>query len=447
MPDDTIPDGTPEAGDDVTVPEPAVTAAIPTAGPSDDDATGVMAPTTTDGESADDATGVMAPVDAGAAEPAEPDKTGPRQAKRPLSRPWVTAIVAAVVVLAGAGVALAVTSGGKKKPNAPKHPRSSAAPVVTVPSGPVCPLTGQSAPGGQVPQRPALAIKVDNYPAARPQSGLNDADIVFEEPVEGGITRFVAVFQCQPASLVGPIRSARAVDAPILDQLSKPLFVHAGGIDPVIALVNEANLINDDVFTHASIVQHPSGRVAPYDTYTSTSAAWGLDPGDTTPPTPLFTYSAATPAGTPAAAVKIDFSGTNDNSWNWSAFDNAWLLSIGGVPANVASGARIGVANVVVQSVHVTYGPWLENSEGGLEVQSQLTGSGPLEVFRNGEEISGTWQRASVSDPTQLVAANGTTIALAPGRTWVELVPSTIPIVTSAPAPTPTTVPRAGGTS
>ncbi|HTT86353.1 MAG TPA: DUF3048 domain-containing protein, partial [Acidimicrobiales bacterium] len=211
MPDDTIPDGTPEAGDDVTVPEPAVTAAIPTAGPSDDDATGVMAPTTTDGESADDATGVMAPVDAGAAEPAEPDKTGPRQAKRPLSRPWVTAIVAAVVVLAGAGVALAVTSGGKKKPNAPKHPRSSAAPVVTVPSGPVCPLTGQSAPGGQVPQRPALAIKVDNYPAARPQSGLNDADIVFEEPVEGGITRFVAVFQCQPASLVGPIRSARAV--------------------------------------------------------------------------------------------------------------------------------------------------------------------------------------------------------------------------------------------
>ena len=80
-----------------------------------------------------------------------------------------------------------------------------------------------------MPQRPALAVKVDNYPTARPQSGLDQADIVFEEPVEGRITRFVAVFQCQSPSLVGPIRSARAVDAPILDQLSKPIFVHVGG--------------------------------------------------------------------------------------------------------------------------------------------------------------------------------------------------------------------------
>src|SRR5580698_834968 len=99
-----------------------------------------------------------------------------------------------------------------------------------------CPLTGAPAPPGGVPQRPALAVKVDNYPDARPQSGLDQADIVFDEPVEGGITRFAAVFQCQSPTLVGPIRSARAVDLQIMDQLSKPILVHVGGINPVLAM-------------------------------------------------------------------------------------------------------------------------------------------------------------------------------------------------------------------
>jgi hypothetical protein len=339
-----------------------------------------------------------------------------------------------VVVLAGAGIALGVTSGKKAKTAAPpRHPPPTAATMIPAPSGPPCPLTGQPAPGGQVPQRPALAIKVDNYTAARPQSGLNDADIVFEEVVEGGITRFVAVFQCQEAPMVGPIRSARAVDVPILDQLSRPVFVHAGGINPVIALVEDGNLINDDVFTHASIIQHPAGRNAPYDTYASTASAWALNPGDTTPPAPLYTYSSTVPTGTAVGSISIPFSSGNSNNWTWSPINGAWLLSISGKPANVADGTRIGVANVVVQTVHVTLGPWLENSEGGLEVQSQLVGSGPLAVFRNGVEITGTWQRAGLSDTTSLLAADGAPIALDPGKTWVELVPTYIPVTTSAP--------------
>ena len=75
-----------------------------------------------------------------------------------------------------------------------------------------CPLSGVPAPTGGVPNRPAMAVKVDNYPTARPQSGLDKADIVFEQPVEGGITRYVAVFQCNDAFLIGPVRSARSID-------------------------------------------------------------------------------------------------------------------------------------------------------------------------------------------------------------------------------------------
>jgi hypothetical protein len=429
-PDATPPAGTPSVapGDEVTSVQAATTAADP-------DATSVLGATaagTTAALAADAGDGDDTAAGAGAESPTE---GGPRHAKvGALSRAWVIAIVAVVVVLAGAGIALGVTSGKKAKAAAHHdRPPTTAATMIPAPSGPDCPLTGQPAPGGQIPPRPALAFKVDNYPAARPQSGLDDADIVFEEVVEGGITRFVAVFQCHEAPLVGDIRSARAVDVPILDQLSRPLFVHAGGINPVIALVNGGNLINEDVFTHGSIVQHPAGRYAPYDTYASTSAAWALDPGDSTPPAPLFTYSSTVPSGTPVGSVTIPFSGTNDNNWTWSPFTGTWLLSIGGVPENMADHTRVGVANIVVQTVHVTLGPWLENSEGGLEVQSQLVGSGPLAVFRNGEEITGTWQRAALSDATSLVAADGSTIALDPGKTWVELVPTYIPVTTTAP--------------
>jgi hypothetical protein len=348
-------------------------------------------------------------------------------------RPWIGAIAAAVILLAGTGVALAIATHGKKTASAaavtPTVPTTTA---VTAPPAPACPLTGLPAPGGAIPQRPALAIKVDNYPQARPQSGLDKADIVFEEPVEGGITRLVAVFQCQQADSVGPIRSTREPDVAILDQLSKPVFIHAGGIDPVIALLQQGNLFDDNTFSHGSIVQNPPGRYAPYDTYTSTSAAWQIESQDNTPPAPLFTYATAVPAGTPVSSVHIPFSDTSDVRWTWDQASSTWLLSYSGVPAVVASNARIAAANVVIQSVAVSYGPWVENSEGGLEVQVTATGSGPLQVLRNGVDISGTWQRASVSNPTTLVGADGSPISLQPGLTWVELVPSSVTVTTAS---------------
>jgi hypothetical protein len=344
-------------------------------------------------------------------------------------RAWTVAIVAVVVVLAGAGVALGL-SAGKKSPKSASTGGGSPSPSPTAPIGPPCPLTGLPS-SGNVPQRPALAMKVDNYPDARPQSGLDKADVVFEEPVEGGITRLVAVFQCQSASLVGPIRSARAVDASILDQLSKPIFIHVGGIPPVLSLVQQANAYDEDLSYNGQIEQHPTGRYAPYDTYTSTSAAWGLKPNDTTPPAPIFSYSPTTPSGSAVASVHIPFSPTNDATWTWSSKSGTWLLSYSGTPATVANGSQIGVPNIVVESVHVTYGPWSENAEGGLEVQSQLVGSGPLMVFRNGVEETGTWQRSSSDQPTHLLASDGSTIALQPGETWVEIVPSSISVTTA----------------
>ncbi len=156
-------------------------------------------------------------------------------------------------------------------------------------AGSSCPLTGGAAPGGVVPARPALAIKVGNYSDDRPSEGLNQADIVFEEPVEGAITRLVAVFHCQAPALVGDVRSARQPDVGILSQLSDPIFAHAGGIQPVLALLAQAPIIDENVLGGASAtIVHPAGRFAPYSTFVEPHALWALHPSDNTPPAPLF---------------------------------------------------------------------------------------------------------------------------------------------------------------
>lgn len=297
------------------------------------------------------------------------------------------------------------------------------------PSGPKCPLTGEPAPSGSVPQRPALAVKVDNYSAARPQSGLDNADIVFEEPVEGGITRFVAVFQCQDAALVGPIRSARNIDIGILGEFGRPLLVNVGGIDPVLSNIENSPILENDLRTHGSAVQNPPGRFAPYDTYAATSALWALQPSQTAAPSPVFTFSKATPVGTKNTSVSIPYPGSNV-VWNYDPSTKQYLRFYGTTPDNLNDGPQNSAANVIVQTVQITYGPWLENDVGGLEVQANLyeDASGPAEVFRNGVEITGTWQRDALGQPTQFVSSTGVPITLQPGRTWVELVPSTVAV-------------------
>ena len=460
MPDDTTPEqpgdvpsgaggsdsGVPESWDRATEAVPTAsgsddaTQALPTASGSDD-ATRSMASAATPPVGTPATSAAAAAAAGGAAGGAAgaggagggsgPDGSSGGRPGSSSQRAWAIALVAVAVLVVGAGIALAVTSGGNTKKASTGSPDIPVVSTTSSPSGPVCPLTGLPAPGGQVPQRPALAVKVDNYPAARPQSGLGQADIVFDEPVEGLITRFVAVFQCQSPTLIGPIRSARAVDLQILDQLSRPILVHVGGIDPVLSLLQSGNLIDYDLRTHGSVVQTVPGRYAPYDTYISAAAGWGLDPGYKTVPAPIFTYSTTAPSGTPITSVHIPFSGTNSARWSWNASSGRWLLSYSGVPA-MSNGTQIATTNVVIQTVHVTYGPWLENEEGGLEVQSQMTGSGPLMVLRNGVAVTGTWQRASLHDTTTLTASNGSPIALDPGQTWVEIVPSTVSVTTDS---------------
>ena len=358
-------------------------------------------------------------------------------------RSWYYILGAAAMLVVGGLVALVVTSGSSPS-SASKPPAASTPPTAAPPSpsstvAATCPLTGTPAPGGTVPARPALGVKIGNYPDDRPSAGLNQADVVFEEPVEGAITRLVAVFQCQSPGLVGDLRSARQPDVGILSQLSKPLFVHAGGIQPVIALLQTPNIIDVNLLNggNSSVVIQQPGRIAPYSTFTSTAAVWALNPGDTTPPAPIFTYTTAPPAGAVAGSggsAHIPFSATSDVTWTWNPAADNYLRSYATGPDKLVDGSQSAANNVVIMTVQTSNGPWLENSEGGLEVQIPDTGSGPLVVLRNGVSLTGTWTRTSITQPPTLTTADGTPITLQPGNTWEELVPAGI-AVTTAPGP------------
>jgi hypothetical protein len=356
-----------------------------------------------------------------------------RQQARGQRRTWSYLVGAVVVVLIGTMVAFLITRDPKAT-----AAKVAVAPTTTVAAAPVatCPLTGTPAPGGTVPPRPPPGVKIGNYPGDRPSDGLNQADIVFEEPVEGAITRLLAVFQCREAPLVGDLRSAREPDVGILSQLSDPLFVHAGGIDPVIALLAASPLIDDNLYSgsHGSAIIQQPGRVAPYATFVNTASLWAFNPTDTTPPAPIFQYSESLPKGAvvgPGASVHIPFSSSSDVTWEWNP-KAGYLRYYSGSPDTLVDGSQTTTANLVIMTVQTANGPWVENSEGGLEVDVTATGTGPLVVMRNGVAISGTWSRSTLTQPAVLTASNGVPITLQPGNTWVELVPSGIPVTTSA---------------
>jgi hypothetical protein len=289
---------------------------------------------------------------------------------------------------------------------------------------PRCPLTGQVAPHG-VPQRAALAIKVENLPESRPQSGLNDTDIVYEEPVEAGITRFIAIYQCHDASRVEPVRSARLEDPDVVRQFGHALFAHAGGVPKVTGRLSAAHLIDLNFIQYAQDYTRDPARLAPHNLYTSTERLWKSAPkrSDQAPPT-LFTYDRAKPATARRVAwVHLPFSDYSDVYWRWSAAHAVWLRSHGTVPHTLSDGSQVHAKNVVVQVVNVTLSQ-ITDVNGVNSPFAHVVGHGKAYVFRNGRMIVGTWSRSGLNDITTFKDKQGKVIPLMPGNTWVELYPS-----------------------
>lgn len=292
-----------------------------------------------------------------------------------------------------------------------------------------CPLTDHDPEGG-VPNRAALAVKVENLSVARPQAGLAGADVIYEEPVEGGITRFVAIFQCNNAGRVGPVRSGRLVDPDILVQYGEPLFAYSGAASQVINAIGRTGVIQDLGFDEASgLYEEDPNRAAPHHLFVSTKEVY-REGRKGTVPEPVFEFSEEEP-GKPgskkAKVVHLNFSPDADVFWEYKRKAEVWERSHGTTPHTLEDGSRVEAANIIVQIVKLEDSGIID-AAGNPSPEVDSIGSGKAFVFRNGRVISGRWERRSKDEVTQYVTKDGDVIPLAPGVTWVELFPSDLDV-------------------
>lgn len=294
-------------------------------------------------------------------------------------------------------------------------------PTTTVAAGPVYPLTGMPIDDETRALRPAMVVKIDNHPQARPQFGLNRADIVFEENVES-LTRFAVVLQSQDAERVGPVRSGRTQDIDLLGSFDKPLFVWSGGNANVTRAINGSDLVNlsptttkNDGFFRENRAGEDSEHTLyarPLDLYAEFTPVYAPAPPQ------QFTYRAADEAfnGESATGADVKMDGGVQVNWAWDTASATYLRSMNGKAHNDAELGQVNAANVVV--LEVEYRPSPADSR---SPEAQTVGTGAAYVFTSGVLVRGTWTREDRLKPFQLLDEDGQVIGLTPGRTWVEL--------------------------
>jgi len=343
------------------------------------------------------------------------------------NRTW--ARVAGLLSLPVAGL-LAGACGTPPLP--PSHPAAvhaptSVAPTTTTTAQAVYPLTGLPVTDPAAARRPALSVKIDNVAGSFPQMGVDHADMVAEALVEGGLTRLFATYQSHQAPEVGPIRSARPVDAALLRELGGGIFAYSGAATGEIAPVkasSTATLLSYDAGVAAFHRVYP--RPSPHNVFASTASLWaaGLAAGaDPNPPPQLFSYSPAPQGGVTHAVDQayMDFSVFSSAEWTWNPAQGVWLRTQDGQTDMNSDGIRMSAANVVIMSVPI--GPTgIFDADGNQDPYVHLVGSGTVWVLRGGQEVQGNWTRPSIAQPVQLTGTAGT-ITLAPGTTWLELLP------------------------
>jgi hypothetical protein len=358
-------------------------------------------------------------------------------------RRWSSFAVPVVLAL----VAASCGGGGSSSANKPKQTTTTTLPATTTTAPPpTAPLTGLPDPGSAASQRPLLSVKIENTPEARPQTGIDAADVVYEQVAEGGITRFIAMFNSNIPDVMGPIRSTRAMDAQVIWPLGG-VFAYSGGIPASVALVQNstANAIDETAAGNAmfranrSNVPNPAQCCAPHNLFGRGPALLAKG-GKPVPFPPLFQYLAPGEAfnGDPVANFTVDFIQGYRPTYTWDATSKTWLRSYGFVPFKAASGKQIAPTNVIVQLV----GCCIPSPEAGSNV---VVGTGSALIFSDGKVVHGSWSRPAKEQVTQYLDAAGQPVKLNAGTTWVELLP--IPPfgigadITPGPPPAPTAPP------
>lgn len=277
--------------------------------------------------------------------------------------------------------------------------------------------------------RRVLAVKIDNHPRANPQSGIDKADMIIELRVEG-ITRYISVWHESDSDFLGPMRSGRPTDPTLLAAFNQPTFAISGAQAWVTSLiVSKGVKLLGEMGPPATF--RISNRSAPHNLYVKTELL--RDEADRRgypdePPTgPIWAFGPMSDDAAPATSVEIDFSG-NTVTWTWDEEAGLWLKTAYGRETTYrnedGSEDRVGVPVLIALYVdQYTANPPAGVSGSSLP-SSRTTGSGKAFVFADGRVTEGTWERDSELEWFILTDANGDTIMVPPGKSWLSLVPS-----------------------
>lgn len=329
-------------------------------------------------------------------------------------------LLATVVVLAVVAAACGGGGGGDDATD-------GAEPTTTTTTAPVpAPLTGVILTDGTVARRPAVNIKVDNSPQGRPQAGIDKADVIFEEKVEGGITRFVAVFHSEDADPVGPVRSVRSTDVALVTAIGG-VFVYAGGIPEFERQAKALPLTVVSESASPAGFKFPASKKRPYKTYTDTATVRSMAEEHDEAPPALFDFLAPgeqfNPAGAiPATTAAVSY-GRTAFGVGYDVASGTWKRSTDGRPHLTEGGGQLAFANVIIQKT--TYRPTPYRDPAGAVVdEAVVIGSGDAVILSQGKQVGARWTKPSANAVTTYTDAAGAPIRLAPGRTLVALPPA-----------------------
>ncbi len=295
----------------------------------------------------------------------------------------------------------------------------------TVPSKPkpvyYSPLTGEVIAEESDATKPATAIMLENSPDARPQSGLKDAEVVYEAVAEGGITRFLAIYQQRQPETIGPVRSLRMYYVDWLTPYNASV-AHVGGSAAALAVVRGGGYRDIDQFFNSAYYRRATDRYAPHNVYTSFSKLNELNVSKgyaSSKPVPFSRADDQKDVPQDASTVNLSISGpTYNSSYAYDPATKLYARSQGGAPHLDREAGQIQAKVVIALRVNMT-----KVLEDGYRESITTIGSGEAIIFQNGQAIKGTWTKADRAGQLQFTDATGAAIQLARGTTWISAIP------------------------
>lgn len=269
--------------------------------------------------------------------------------------------------------------------------------------------------------KPVTAIMIENSPDARPHSGLKQAEVIYEAIAEGGITRFLTLFQQHKPQLIGPVRSLRMY---YVDWLApyQASVAHVGGSHASLQEIRNGKYRDIDQFFNGSSYWRANDRRPPHNVYTSFEKLDALNAGKGYKSSQFtsFTRTDGKVSDKPnAVSIDINFSSSWYNThYDYDKASNTYLRSIGGQASNDREEGRL--APSIVIALHVNETTVMED---GWRQSIVTNGTGTATVFQNGTAAEYTWRKNDRSSPLELIDAAGKPVALNRGQTWIAAVP------------------------